>query len=199
LSSFRLSEAYRVFGESQKAKEYYAQAFRGSEKTNYLMGLGFCHCSQGDFALAEARYSSALEHYQDYLQYATQDNHAWGMAKAHAKQALAYAYLDNLEKSRAEVRRTLIDIQDWGEKELRLLTLLAEAVSLVQEGKPEQAIELAALIQNHPVSWNETKQHARQILETASQDLPEKEFQGAIERGKALDLEEIVIEIISSG
>jgi len=198
-SSFELSEAYRVFGESQKAKEYYAQAFRWFEKTNYLQALGFCHRSQGDFALAEERYSDALEHYQDYLQYATQDNHAWGMAQAHAKQALAYAYLDNLEKSRIEVRRTLVDIQDWGEKELRLLTLLAEAVCLVQEGKTEQAIELAALIQNHPVSWNETKQHASQILETASQGLPEKEVQTAVERGKALDLDIVVIDLIGAG
>jgi hypothetical protein len=93
----------------------------------------------------------------------------------------------------------LTDIQDWGEKELRLLTLLAEAVCLVQEGKSEQAIELAALIQNHPASWNETKQHASQILETASQGLPEKEIQAAIERGTALDVDIVVTDLIGAG
>jgi hypothetical protein len=111
---------------------------------------------------------------------------------------LAYAYLGDLDKSRSETHKTLTDIQDWGEKELRLLTLLAEAVCLNQEGKPTQAAELAALIQHHPVSWNETRQHARQILETASQDLPEKEVQAAIERGKEMDLETVVESSISS-
>jgi predicted ATPase/DNA-binding SARP family transcriptional activator len=196
-SSFELGETYRVFGEPLKANPFYEQAYRSFAKMNYVQGLGFYERAQGDFALQEARYEDALAHYRNFMQYAIQDNHAWSMAQSRAKMALVYAYLGDLEKARSEIQKTLAEIQDWGEKELRLWALLAEAVCLQQEGKSEQGIALAAFIQHHPVSWNETRQHARQILETALQDLPEKEVQAVIERGKALDFEEVVESFIS--
>ena len=78
-----------------------------------------------------------------------------------------------------------------GEIELELIALLAEPVCLIKEEKHEAAVELASFIAHHPVSWNETRWQAQEILDRAAKDLSEETVQAAIERGKALELEDV--------
>ena len=86
-------------------------------------------------------------------------------------------------------------MQQLGENDLELQALLAEPVCLIQEGKAERAVELAALIAYHRVSWNETKQQARTILEAAGLGVSPGIMQAAIERGKALELDSVVTKL----
>ena len=83
------------------------------------------------------------------------------------------------------------------EDDLALQALLADAVCLVHEGDYNAAIEISSLIQHHPVSWNETKLHAGEILEIASSHLAEAAVQRALERGKALDLDSLVENVLN--
>jgi tetratricopeptide (TPR) repeat protein len=189
---FELGEIHRIFGKLENALKFYDQAYVEIEKMKMIQALGFYQRAQGDITLQESRHSDALNHYREFMSYATQDNHHWGIAQAHGRLALAQAYLGNLEESRLEYKETLSEIRDWGEIDLTLLILLAEPVCLIQEGNHEMAVELAAFIAHHPVSWNETKQHAIQILETASCSLSDEITREAAERGKALDLDSII-------
>jgi tetratricopeptide (TPR) repeat protein len=192
---YELGDAYRIFGEPEKALELYEQAYANFKKIDLSLGLGYCQRAQGDIALREGRYPDALEHYREFMRYVTHDNHLWSIGQAHAKLALAHAYLGDRGEARLELARAFTQMRDWRENDLDLIAMLAEPVCLLQDGRPENAIELAAFILHHPLSWNETKQQAREILETASRGLPAEAVRSAIERGQARDLEATVAEL----
>ena len=48
------------------------------------------------------------------------------------------------------------------------------------------------------IAWNETKQHARALLETASGQLPPATVQAAVERAQGLDLEQVIDQLLNS-
>jgi len=191
-----IGDVYRISGDIAKAYEAYDEAMPIFESISEYLGLGYRHRGLGDIALQERDYEDALKHYGEYLQFAIKRNHLWSIGQAHGKLALAHAYLGDVSASRAELQQSLNDLQSWPENQLYVLILLAEPVCLIHENKYEQAIELVALIASHPASWYETKQLANAILETASRDLPDKVVQSAIERGKALELESVIEELI---
>jgi predicted ATPase/DNA-binding SARP family transcriptional activator len=194
---FELGDIYRVFGETQKARALYEEAYAGFNKLDMALGLGYYQRAAGDLALGEARYAEALERYEQYLQYAMLDNHAWSTAQARTKRALALAYLEDHKQARLEIYNVLTEIRDWGEDELMLHALLVELVCLIQEGQNEQAVEFAVLIGSHPVTWNEIRQQAQAILESAARGLPEEATQVAIQNGKALSLDALIATVIS--
>ncbi len=189
---YEMGEVYRIFGEPKQALLWYEQAHPLFKKMNIVLGLGFDQRARGDLALREERFSDALAHYQKFDAYAREDNHIWGMAQSRGKIALANAYLGNIEQARLKIHQALTEIDNFPYDDLALQTLLAEVVCCVHEGNMEAAIELVSFLQHHPGSWNETKQHAQAILETASHDLPQEKVHAAIERGKALDLDSVV-------
>ncbi len=193
---YEMGEVYRIFGEPKQALMWYEQAHPMFKKMNIVLGLGFDQRARGDLALREERFPDALAHYQQFDAYAREDNHIWGMVQSRGKIALANAYLGNIEQARLEIHQALTEIHNFPYDDLGLQTLLAEAVCRVHEGKMESAIELVSLLQQHPGSWNETKQHARLILETASRDLHPDVVQAAIERGKALDLDSVLTQMM---
>lgn len=190
-----LGDVYRIAGDFSKAHEYYDQAEPIFEDISDPLGLGYRQRGLGDIAIQEGNYSDALKHYKKYLSYATERNHLWSIGQAHGKLAFAHAHLGDVSASRAELQKSLSDLQSWREDQLFVLVLLAEPMCLIQEEKPEQAIELAALIASHRASWNETKQLAQAIMEKASDDLPEKTVKAAVKRGEGLELEKIIADL----
>jgi hypothetical protein len=56
-------------------------------------------------------------------------------------------------------------------------------------------VEITSFIVHHPNSWNETKEHARNIQESASQKLSEEVFQNAQQRGQEMVLEDVMAAI----
>lgn len=192
---FELGEVHRIFGKPELALDLFDQAYPVFEKMNITLGLGFDQRARGDLALENRRYSDALAHYHKFFSFAIEDNQIWTIAQARGKIALANAYLGDLKQSRKEMHIAVGQAYEYREDDLALQILLAEAVCLFQEGKVEEAIELASFLQHHPASWNETKQHARAILETASRDLNQEVVQAAIECGKALDFDTVLVDV----
>jgi len=190
--TFELGDVYRISGDLEKALELYEQAQANFEKMNLVLGLGYYQRALGDIALQEQRFTDALNHYQEFMRLASQVNHLWSIGQARAKLALAKAYSGNFRDARSEIHDALSQMRDWREDDLVLQLLLAEPICLKHEGKIEEAIKLTAFIASHPISWNETKQQARAILETASHELPDEAVQSAIEQGKALNLETVI-------
>jgi tetratricopeptide (TPR) repeat protein len=188
---FELGDVYRVFGEREKAQELYTQAYDGFDRMNFELGMGYYQRALGDLAVAAGQYSAALEHYQQFDRHVIQDNHKWSMAQAGTKLALVHAWMGNLVDSRQKMARSLADSLEWGELDLTLQAILAETVCLVKEEKKERAIELAAFITNHKNCWNETRQQAKAILDSASEGIPEAALRAAVKRGEELTLKEV--------
>lgn len=191
-SLFELGDIYRIFGQTDKALPLIEEARVGFRKLYVILGLSYCHRALGDVALKAGQYADALDHYEQFVDYATLDNHSWSMAQAHAKHSLALAFLGKTDEARQEMKTMLIDIQDWGEDELVFHALLTEAVCLTQEGKNEQAVELCAFIAAQPVTWNEIKWQAQGIQQSAAQHLSEEAVQQAVQRGQLLKLDPVV-------
>ena len=189
---YELGEIYRVFGDKEKAIEHFEHARLEFERLNLHVGLGYYYRSQGDLAINESRFEDALEFYKKYGVYLLQENHLWSIAQVHGKLALAHAHLGNINEARSEIKTSLEKTRGWAEFDLELIALLAEPICLINEGKMEQAIKLAAFIKNHPASWHETRWLAQEILDWAVQGLPEEVIHAAIDRGKALNLESLV-------
>jgi len=189
---YEYGEVYRVFGDQKKATELYEKAFVGFEKLHISLGLAYFERACGDIALQNIQYSNAFTHYQQYMNYAEKDNHLWSMAQAHGKLALAYAQLKNLELSRKELQTALIQMKTWGKDVLVMDTLLAAVVCLIQEEKHSQAVELAWFLHRHKLSWNQTKNYAKLLLDRASNQLTLKVIEAIKKRGEKMVLEEVV-------
>jgi len=183
---------YRVFGNQNKAMELYEQAFVGFEKLSISLGLAYYQRACGDIALQNIQYSNALKNYQQYMKYADEDNHLWSMAQAHEKLALAYAQLNEFERSRIDLMAALNKIQTWEQRGLILDGLLAEAACLMKEGRNEEAVALSSFLYNHHFSWNQTKQYAKLLLEKSSSQLPPKDIESAKTQGKKIILDDYV-------
>jgi tetratricopeptide (TPR) repeat protein len=193
---YELGDVCRVFGEKDKALELYAQAYEGFERMNMELGLGYHQRALGDLAVAAGQYTEGLKHYQMFALHVIQDNHYWSMAQAGARLALVYAWMGNLVESRRKMMASLADSLDWGEQDLALQAILAETVCLVMEENNGGAVELAAFIANHKNCWNETRQLAEAILETASEGMSEATVRAAVQRGQELALKEVAARLM---
>ncbi len=132
---FELGDIYRVFGQPQKAMLLYEEAYTGFKQLNMTLAFGYYERAYGDIAFEEARYSDALARYEQFVRYATQDNHDWSMAQASAKRAQAIACLEKREQARLELHKVLTRTRDWGEDELSLIALLVEPICLIAGGQ----------------------------------------------------------------
>jgi len=193
---FELGEVHRIFGEPEKALDFYNQALPMFQKMNMSLALGFDQRARGDLALDEKRYSDALVHYHKFDAYVREDNHLWGMAQSQGRIALTLAYLGEPEQARKEMGSALARAYEYREDDLALQTLLAEAVCRLQGKNIEAAIELVSFLQDHPGSWNETKQQANGIFKIAAHNLTPETVLAAVERGKGLEFDSVVKELI---
>jgi len=189
-------EVHRIFGELENASRAYEGARELFEKMNLTLGLGYYERACGDLALHDGRYKDAMLHYQQFATLATTDNHTWSMVQAQAKISLIHAYLGNIQQARMEMKTALREIKKWRQDDLTLQALLTEPICLIHEGKLEEAVELASFMQNHQLSWNETKQQTRAMLEAIARDLSDEVVQSAIKRGNGLDFDSVIAGLI---
>jgi len=193
---YEVGDLYRIFGKFEEAIEFYEQAYIEFVKTDILLGLGYYQRAYGDIALKNGQYSEALDHYNKFYKYATQDNHFWSMSQAHAKISFALTYLGKIVDAREKMITALGEADAVGQIDLELLALLTEALCLLKEEHHEQCVEITSLIIHHPNSWNETKEHANKILDSASRNLSQERFEAAQQRGREMVLDEVIPTII---
>ena len=77
-----------------------------------------------------------------------------------------------------------------------LEALVGVALLQAKAGRYVQAAELLGLVMNHPALDEETKQYADPVLATLREAFPADQLEAALERGKSLDLEAVVAEIL---
>ncbi|MBI5959009.1 MAG: tetratricopeptide repeat protein [Chloroflexi bacterium] len=70
--------------------------------------------------------------------------------------------------------------------------LVGIASLLAQTGEPEQALELLALVIEHPATWAVTRERAVRLLADYSALVPEEARQAALDRGRRMTVEEVL-------
>jgi hypothetical protein len=76
------------------------------------------------------------------------------------------------------------------------VTLAYLADLWVEQGRTEEAAELLSLALHHPASIKHIKEVAEQVLAELKGKLPAKVLAAALERGKAMPLEEVMEKIL---
>jgi ATP/maltotriose-dependent transcriptional regulator MalT len=100
----------------------------------------------------------------NYQSYAKKDNHEWSISQASVKLSSIYALMGEVEQSRRYIFDCLKRLRNADETNLELVSLLCEARCLIEEGKFETAVALAAFVASHPITWNETRELAKALL-----------------------------------
>ncbi|MCB9450304.1 MAG: tetratricopeptide repeat protein [Anaerolineaceae bacterium] len=80
-----------------------------------------------------------------------------------------------------------------------LHVLVRVARIFAKDGQPEQAIELLSLVSHHPASFEDIKQEAEGLLIELRATVTQEMFQGALERGRTLEIEAVVQDILREG
>jgi predicted ATPase/tetratricopeptide (TPR) repeat protein len=101
----------------------------------------------------------------------------------------------------AEARHQLIEslrlYEQNGQKWEALNTLIELATLLAKENQHIYAVELLSLVQNHPTTLAYFRNTAETTLNQLQSEMPDETFIAAYERGKSLDLETVVRQILS--
>ena len=196
--AWEMGDIYRIAGDFLQAQNWYEKANQIFEEYQVDLGKGMYQRGYGDIALARGRLDEAQQRFQAYLACAEREQppHIWSLGYARAKLAQVFMARGDTVQGQAMVREALNTTQRRNSVDLSLLALFSQAVGQAAAGNSIQAIELAAFIADHPVSWNETKKQARDHLKAISLDLPGDTVQAAIERAKGYELEDVITRMV---
>jgi tetratricopeptide (TPR) repeat protein len=104
--------------------------------------------------------------------------------------------LGNLTAARGHFHAALVKGAELEATPYLLFTLGSVAECLAKQGENEIALELIALVLNHPASWQSSKDRAEALIESVEAELSPEVIATAHKRGAARDLEKTVTEMI---
>ena len=165
-SLWELGEIYRVMGEHDKARSCYEDHKALLDRFEDPNGITFYHRGLGDLALARNDLGEAERQFGESLKYALAAGHSWAMSYALTGLGRASSDSGNYTRSRDYFAQALKRVKEADELGIALVVLAGVAELYAASGEPERARDLARLIVNHPVSWRETKERVRTILES---------------------------------
>jgi hypothetical protein len=110
----------------------------------------------------------------------------------------AAAATGDVTSARSYFRHTLSKAQATGSPSTLLYALVGFASLKAQAGEPLYAAEWLGLVLGHPSRETDVLTRAETLLSELRGALPADELDAALERGKALDLEMVVREIVDA-
>ncbi len=143
---------------------------------------------QGDYATA-----------RDYLQQSLVIRQAigdqYGLASSLINLSFVHFHL-HPEQAHSSLHKALAIAQDLRATHLILEVVVGFAWLYMHEALPTRAGELAGLAQHHPAHNSEIQQCLDELLPQLEASLPPAELQAALARGKTLDLDTVVAELL---
>ncbi|MCP4996612.1 MAG: tetratricopeptide repeat protein, partial [Gammaproteobacteria bacterium] len=157
---------------------------------NSLNNLGLFTYYQGDYAVAH-----------DYCQQSMAINQAlgnpWGIANSLINLGFVHLYLHS-DQVRPSLHKALVIAQDIQAIPLILETVVGFAAWLYMHvAQLTRAGELVGLGKHHPDSDSDVQQRLDEVLPKLEAALPPAELKVALARGKALDLDTVVAELLA--
>jgi tetratricopeptide (TPR) repeat protein len=158
----------------------------------------------GHVALAREAYEDANDHYLRCLEVSEEIGHYFGIQTACKYLGKVAIIMGDAAKAEGYLVRSLILTKEIGFVR-DMINLLCEFARLqVAEDQFEQAVELLALVIQHPSSQSPRifegpiRESAEELLAQLEDELPTETIAAAVERGRALDLDEVVGDLLHS-
>jgi predicted ATPase len=192
---WEMGELYRLMGNFEQAKIWYQKSLPYFEKIQDNNGIGFYFRGLGDIALELKQWEEAYQQFQKSIHALTYEHRAWStwsLAYVQAGLGRALIGLGKFPEAREVLQKAIHNTQEYNSWDLIFVPLVGFARLFVALGEPQRAIELAEFIFSDPLSWNETKNQAREVLEEASRNLPENVAQAALRRSQAMTMDKAV-------
>ena len=183
-------------GEYAKARPALQNALALLQSTTPSLAL-FAQTKLGDVALAERAYEEAEHHYRLVLSACREQGFTWSEVMAGGCQGVGPALnrlgdvalaRGDLGQARARYREALELASQEPYLGLKLDALARQAVCLAQEHRAECAVELAALVIDHPACANPTGKVVSKLLSELQQSLPPDTFAAAVAQAQAADI-----------
>jgi tetratricopeptide (TPR) repeat protein len=192
---WELGELYRLMGNYDQACSCYQQSFPLFEELPDFNGLGFYYRGLGEIALELEDWEEARSQFQksiEVLEHEHRYMRPWSIGYAQAGLGISLIGLGNYSKARQVLQDSIRNGESCGHVDLMLVSLVGFARLYAATGSCASSIELATLVINHRLTWNEAKKRAHTVLEIASRVLPDMIVQAAQIRGLAMTFEEAV-------
>ena len=157
-----------------------------------LHNLGLCAAREGRWGQVEAYEQESLA-----IAQALGDRHSTCLA------LMGLAELGVHMKHYSQAHQYILDFlrisAQAGALPIMLAGLYLEADICTYAGERIRAAEITGLVQNHPSIPSELPFHIKGLLERLHQSLPADQLEQALARGKGMDLESVVREILEAG
>lgn len=190
-SVWELGVVERVGGRLELARSYFEEAKSLFAELGDPNGLVFYHRGLGDIAQDLSQYEEAGARFEESLRLARQNSHMWATAYALAGLGRTTLGQDRDHMAQLFFLEGLELALEHGYRELVLVALAGLASHSLATGQTDRALQLAAFVLGQSLSWNETKQQARSVIEGVQGEFDGARIEVPEAKAQTMTLEEI--------
>lgn len=186
-------------GDYARAVQHYEESLAMAREVNdrqavadMLNNLGYIHHHY------TGNLEQARRHYQESLSVSREIGHRHGATSTLSNLGHLHVLLGEHGVAWRRLREALSEATAIGVAPLTLDALVGVALLWAETGKGEGAAELAGLILHHPATEVDTVQAVEGVVTRLRLALPAGQLEGAMARGKALDLGAVVAGLLEA-
>jgi len=186
----------RLRQNDEQAKRYYEESLALCWEIGDRRGASARLHNFGEAARAREKYKEAIPYYQKSLKICREIGDRMIIASSLIGLGAAYIGLGEYDAGRKYLRESLKESSAIGSLPLMLEALVGIATLRAKTGHHAQGAEYLGLALTHPAFIEEVRPEAETVLAALRQSLTPEVFEERLERGRNLDLETIVADIL---
>jgi tetratricopeptide (TPR) repeat protein len=202
LSFYNKSMNALIEGDFSEAKQMAELCMDITEETGSLIHSTFPLIALGHAAYAQGEYREAQRFFDHCLKTATKVNFRWAIANSRKYLGKVALQMDDHKNAEKDLIESLRISKEIGF--LRDLINILFDISLlrVAQGESEEAVELLALVSQHPASlqfrWLEgqIRDCANDLLTQLKGKLPDEAYAAALKRGQDSDMDAVIVGLL---
>jgi predicted ATPase len=187
-----MATSFEGMGDLAQAQKLHRESMAVYREIGDLQGVALSLVNQGNISCKLGDYSEARRLLQAGLQVCHEINNPYRTVYALYFLGDVALGVEEYEEAGEHYRAALKLSMQIQSTPLALACLFGVATVLEKVGGQERAVEVLALIPEHPSSIRETVKGAERLLSELESQLPAQVMAEALERGKAREFEEVV-------